>query len=205
MVFTCSPPNFFLSFQIRSDDNLSQLACNNCLEKLNTCIDIISSFKDAQLDLQKSYGINFSEKDDAKNWSKSNQINWQWQLTINTVSVSIYLRHSKFHHIIPGLNITLSIIFQSTSKQAVKAHNLPELRKSADVFHELRETHTEIVKIRKPIHLRWTDKAQLNIVAILFVKISDSGIRCLPDIRWKFRTQLNLSRPKFPKNRFKCK
>lgn len=52
--------SFFLVFmQIKSDDHLSHQACNNCLEKLNTCIDIINSFKDAQLDLQKNYGINW--------------------------------------------------------------------------------------------------------------------------------------------------
>ncbi|XP_055321475.1 uncharacterized protein LOC129577826 isoform X2 [Sitodiplosis mosellana] len=42
--------------QIKSDDNLSQLACTNCLDKLNTCINIINSFKEAQLQIQ--IGIN---------------------------------------------------------------------------------------------------------------------------------------------------
>lgn len=46
----------FFSFQIKIDDNLSQLACTNCLDKLNTCINIINSFKEAQLQLQ--IGIN---------------------------------------------------------------------------------------------------------------------------------------------------
>lgn len=45
-------------FQIKSDDNLSQLACSNCLDKLNTCINTINAFKEAQIQMHKTYGIN---------------------------------------------------------------------------------------------------------------------------------------------------
>lgn len=45
-------------FQIKSDDNLSQLACSNCLDKLNTCINTINAFREAQIQMHKTYGIN---------------------------------------------------------------------------------------------------------------------------------------------------
>lgn len=50
--------NNILPDQIKSDDSLPQLACSSCFDKLNICINTINSFKAAQIQLHKTYGIN---------------------------------------------------------------------------------------------------------------------------------------------------
>lgn len=40
------------------NDNLPQAACTDCLDKLNTCLNTLDNFRDAQKQHRKNYDYN---------------------------------------------------------------------------------------------------------------------------------------------------